>query len=335
MKIICQQKGLNKHLQIANRAVPIRPQHPVLGNILVSADADTNQLTLTGFDLSLGITTTFITKVIESGKVTIPAKLLANIVSQLPPGEITLSWEPSLKEDAPILINLTADSGKFQFSGLPAEEFPELLAAEAGKTIEIPASVLADGMKVLFAADNITIHHYALAQLKAILAVDPDPEPDYLIELQIDEDQVIFDIGGQKLYCRRIEGCYPAYGQLIPQQFCREAVVNRKELLSAVKLLSIISNNDCANAIFDGESGQIILTVDAADVGSGTQTIVAQITGERLQVGLNLKYLVSGLSAIDSTEVKIHLNEPNTPVIFTPLGGLNMRCLIMPVTIRE
>ena len=89
MKIVCSQIDLKNNLALISRAVPSRPTHPILANVLLVADEDKNQITLTGFDLSLGMRSTFSAEVEEGGVITLPAKLFNDIVTQF------LIWEIS------------------------------------------------------------------------------------------------------------------------------------------------------------------------------------------------------------------------------------------------
>ena len=93
--------------------------------------------------------------------------------------------------------------------------------------------------------------------------------------------------------------------------------------------------NNIAKFSLDSEQGELTLSVDAQDVGSAKQSIDAEITGENIDIAFNIKYLADGLKALPSTEVKMQLNEWNLPVIFTPLTGLKMTYLVMPVQIRS
>ena len=83
MKLVCSQSELSSSLQLVSRAVASRPTHPVLANVLLTADAGTGRLSLTGFDLSLGIQTSFSASVETSGAITLPSKLFGEIVSRL------------------------------------------------------------------------------------------------------------------------------------------------------------------------------------------------------------------------------------------------------------
>lgn len=87
MKFKCNQSELNTHLSMVNRAIPNRPTHPILANVLVTTDAETKQVTLTAFDLSLGIRTSFDAEVVENETIAMPAKLFNDIVSRLSGGE--------------------------------------------------------------------------------------------------------------------------------------------------------------------------------------------------------------------------------------------------------
>ena len=128
MKLVCSQAELNGSLQLVSRAIAGRPTHPVLANVLVTADAAAGRLSLTGFDLSLGIQTSFPAVVEASGAITLPAKLLTDIVSRLPAdGPITLAC-PEGEEQT----ELSALTGSYQMRGLSAEDFPDLPLAQNG-----------------------------------------------------------------------------------------------------------------------------------------------------------------------------------------------------------
>ena len=129
MKIICSQSELKNNLSLISRAVPSRPTHPILANVLLVANEDNNQVTLTGFDLSLGMRTSFIAEVEEGGVITLPAKLFNDIVTRLPEGQVVLEYEEDELEENP-LVTLNSLSGKFQLRGVKGDEYPELPTVE-------------------------------------------------------------------------------------------------------------------------------------------------------------------------------------------------------------
>ena len=79
IKLVCSQTQLSTNLSLVSRAVPTRPTHPILANVLLVADVETQQVSLTGFDLSLGIKTSFAAEVMTGGAIALPAKLLNDV----------------------------------------------------------------------------------------------------------------------------------------------------------------------------------------------------------------------------------------------------------------
>ncbi|HEY9749046.1 MAG TPA: DNA polymerase III subunit beta, partial [Allocoleopsis sp.] len=152
MKLFCAQSDLSANLSLVSRAIPSRPTHPVLANVLLIADAANQQVSLTAFDLSLGIRTSFAAHVETGGEITLPAKLLNDIVSRLPDGEIGLSDEAGNTDAASeageaLVATLTCSSGRYQVRGMSAAEFPELPVIEDGEVAYLPVEALVEGLQ--------------------------------------------------------------------------------------------------------------------------------------------------------------------------------------------
>ncbi|AFY40507.1 DNA polymerase III, beta subunit [[Leptolyngbya] sp. PCC 7376] len=392
MKFVCSQSDLNSQLSLVSRAVPSRPTHPILGNVLLKADAGHHEIQLTAFDLSLGIRTSFPAQVLESGTLTLPAKLLNDIVSRLPEGEVSLSCPQESLGEGDAQATLTAAAGRFQLRGLGAEEFPELPTIEGGTKLMLPAIALSEGLSgVLFAASAdetkqvltgvhlthkqdclefaatdghrlalvetsdqaeqdeteegklpvpeledfaLTIPARALRELERMLTSANESD---LVALHLDEGQVIFEINDQRLTSRKLDGAYPAYHQLIPSQFNRQVTLERRSLVSSIERVAVLADqkNNIVKFRLDAAGQKLHLSVEAQDVGSGEEALNAQVTGESLEIAFNVKYLTEGLKALPSNDIQMQLNENNQPVIFSPLGAMQMTYLIMPVQIRS
>jgi DNA polymerase-3 subunit beta len=85
----------------------------------------------------------------------------------------------------------------------------------------------------------------------------------------------------------------------------------------------------------DEENQQVSLSVEAKELGNAKESLSAQITGDSINIGFNIRYLMEGLKAINTNEIKFSFNEPTQPVIINPLGGLKMTYLIMPVQLKD
>lgn len=382
MKIICSQSDLSSHLSTVSRAVPSRPTHPVLANILLQSDSQTNEVKLTSFDLSLGICTSFSAEVLEGGEIALPAKLLVDITSRLPEGEITLTTSRESSEGEGTLVTLKPKSGRYQIQAMSAEEFPELPVSN-GNSILINNVALAKGLKsCLFAAStdetkqvltgvhltirgdkiefaatdghriaifetendwvneespemNVTVPAKALRELLKILLHSATTET--LVDLYVNEGQVVFDWADYRVTSRTLEGQYPAYQQLIPREFERQVTIDRKQFISALERIAVLADqkNNVVKISISNANQEIVLSCEAQDVGSGTESIPAQISGDDIDIAFNIKYLLEGLKELTSTEIQMHMNQSLTPVIFTPLGNLKMTYLAMPVQLKD
>ena len=383
MKLVCTQSDLNANLSLVSRAVPSRPTHPILANVLLVADEENQRVNLTAFDLSLGIRTSFAAEVTGGGSFTIPAKLLNDIVSRLPDGEITLEDEAG-DDDTAYIAYLTCSSGSYQVRGMSSEEFPELPAiGNQGKILNLPPEALIEGLKgTLFATSpdeakqvlagvhlkvlqdclefaatdghrlalvqtanekaegeeteeefEVTVPAKALREVERMLVMQQWTEP---VTLHFDQGQVVFEWADQRLTTRTLEGQYPAYRQLIPPSFERQITMDRRSLLSAVERIAVFADqkNNILKCSINAVNQEITLSVDAQDVGSGKESLPAQISGESIDIAFNVKYLIDILKTAQSPEIQLQLNGALAPVIFQPLGGVNATFLVMPVQLR-
>ncbi|MBD2411128.1 DNA polymerase III subunit beta [Nostoc calcicola FACHB-389] len=387
MKLVCAQSDLSTNLSLVSRAVPSRPTHPVLANVLLQADAETNQVSLTAFDLSLGIRTSFNAEVWQGGAIALPAKLLVDITSRLPEGEITLDDESALtgatSSGEGLIVTLTPKSGYYQVRAMGPEEFPELPVIENTEVIHLTTAALIEGLRgslfatsadetkqvltgvhltvkqdtLEFAATDghrlavvetsnerpldgtsqleVTVPARALRELQRMLA--HSASSDEPVALHFDQGQVVFAWQNQRLTSRTLEGQYPAYRQLIPRQFERQVTIERRQFISTLERIAVLADqkNNIVKLSIDSEAQEIILSCEAQDVGSGREPMPAQISGENIDIAFNIKYLMEGLKELPSSEIQMHLNQSLTPVIFTPLGGLKMTYLAMPVQLRS
>ena len=385
MKVVCSQSELNAALQLVSRAVATRPTHPVLANVLLTADAGTNRLSLTGFDLNLGIQTSLAASVETSGAITLPARLLGEIVSRLASDSpITLATEESCEQ-----VQLTSLSGSYQMRGLPADDYPELPMVESGMTLKLQPAGLVQALKgTLFAssADEakqlltgvhlrfnakaleaaatdghrlavlqvddalqdaasasddasegfaVTLPARSLREVERLMAGWRSEDP---VSLFCDRGQVVFLAADQMVTSRTLEGTYPNYGQLIPDGFNRTLALDRRGLIAALDRIAVLADqhNNVVKFTSQPDEGVVQISADAQDVGSGSESLAASLTGDAIQIAFNVRYLLDGLKAMGSERVVLHCNAPTTPAVLKPEGDAEaFTYLVMPVQIRS
>jgi DNA polymerase-3 subunit beta len=407
MKLVCSQSELSSSLQLVSRAVASRPTHPVLANVLLTADAGTGSISLTGFDLNLGIQTSIPATVTTSGEITLPARLFGEIVSRLSSDSpITLSCAPDSEQ-----VELTSQSGSFQMRGMPAEDFPDLPLEQSGNPIRLQADALVKGLRAtLFASSGDEAkqlltgvhlqlhgntlecaatdgHRLAVLQLEnAAAAKDADPEStdrqgmdrqgmhsqdvdpgtaaqdeepfavtvparslrelerllsarhsDEPLSLFSDRGQVVVHWADQLLTSRTLDGTYPNYRQLIPASFTRRIVVERRPLLAALERVAVLADqqNNVVKISVEAGLGKLLIQADGGDVGSGSEAVAAEISGDDLQIAFNVRYLLDGLKAMTGDQLAMSCNAPTTPVVLTPIDESRFTYLVMPVQVRQ
>ena len=385
MKVVCSQSELNAALQLVSRAVATRPTHPVLANVLLTADAGTDRLSLTGFDLSLGIQTSLAASVETSGAITLPARLLGEIVSRLASDSpLTLTTEESGEQ-----VQLNSLSGSYQMRGMPADDYPDLPMVESGLTLKLQASGLVQALKgTLFASsgdeakqlltgvhlsftdtnleaaatdghrlavlqvDNalqaaaegtegesaafaVTLPARSLREVERLVAGWRSEDP---ISLFCDRGQVVFLAADQMVTSRTLEGTYPNYRQLIPDGFSRTLTMDRRALVGALERIAVLADqhNNVVKFSSQPDSGVVLISADAQDVGSGSESLAAELSGDAIQIAFNVRYMLDGLKAMAGDRVALHCNAPTTPAVLRPVeDGDGFTYLVMPVQIRS
>lgn len=366
MKLTCSQTELNAAVALVGRAVAARPTHPILANVLLTADAATGQLRLTGFDLNLGMQTTIPASIETSGATTVPARLFGEIISRLPnDAAITLAADEQLE--------ITTTSGSYRVAMQPAEDFPGLPTADA-QPLQLPAADLIRGLKAtLFASSSdeskqlLTGVHLSIGGATAFAATDghrlavlklgasgggADTELTVparslremerllaatgadAVSIAAASGQIVFRCGDRLLVSRSLDGTYPNYGQLIPATFSRSITVNRKALQGALERVAVLADqhNNVVKLKAD-PGGELLVTADAQDVGSGAEQLAAEVTGDAMTIAFNVRYVLDGLKAMSTEEVTISANSETTPVVIA--GDPGYTYLVMPVQVRS
>jgi DNA polymerase-3 subunit beta len=160
MEVICEQDTFYQALAFVSCATPNKPAHPILANVLIIADVETQQIHLTATDLALTIQASFAVQVISKGEVTVPVEILFEIVKHCPNGNLTLNSQTQINqvdEDNQIRVcslHLSDVDGNYEIKGISAEEFPSISKIDANP-ISLPKTVFQEGFKsVAYAISN-------------------------------------------------------------------------------------------------------------------------------------------------------------------------------------
>ena len=385
MEIICNQNEFNYAIQLVSKAVASRPTHPILANLLLTADQGTNKISLTGFDLNLGIQTSFDATVNKSGAITVPSKLLSEIVNKLP-SETPVSLDVDESSDN---ILIKSDRGSFNIKGIPSDDYPSLPFVESGTSLNIdPSSFLkalkltifassSDDSKQLLTGVNFTFNLKYLESAAtdghrlAVVMVDNkenfDEKEDFAsneenlsvtiptrslreieklvslrssensIKLFYDKGQVVFISSNQIITTRTLEGSYPNYSQLIPDNFTKLFTFNTKKIIESLERIAVLADQQSSVVkIKLNEKDLALVSADAQDIGNASELVPVSFDFDQFDIAFNVRYLLEGLKVISSENVIFKCNLPTTPAVLVPEDNINsFTYLVMPVQIRS
>jgi DNA polymerase-3 subunit beta len=362
------QEHLARGLSIVSRAVSSRSTLPVLANVLLKTED--GGLKLTATNLEIGITYWVPGKIETDGATTVPAKLLTDLVNSLPAGDkVDLElgpgeslhlrsgrFETHIKgieaEEFPAIQTagerpttrvaqnvLRRALNETAFAAASDEARPILtgvLAKFEGNQLTLAAAdnyrIAVKTIEVLDAVPetSVVIPARALNELARVLADVDDPVE---IVLASGRNQVLFHLDGIDLVSRLIDGQFPNYQQVVPKDHSTRAVLDREELLRAVRPAALIAH-ESANIVklqigADGEAG---ITVSAnAEVGDHVGQVEAAVEGDGTTIAFNARYLADVLTNVDADQFALELNGPLSPGVFKPVGDDHYIHVVMPV----
>ncbi len=366
MEIIIPKDRLTKALNIVSRVTTnIKATLPMLNNVLLRAEA--GKLVLTATDLEMATVCNLGVKVVKEGVITVPAKLLAEMVSNLPRG---VEVKMVVKDGK---MTITAGKDKAIINGAPADDYPELPTIDEKKAVKLQVSV--DSLKqtlsaVMVACSNDTTRPaltgvyfntynkelflaatdgYRLAEMKFVSKVESDvfaivptsslsevmrsvDEEMEEVEILIDDAQVRFRMGEMEFTSRLIEGNFPDYRQLIPKKTDTNMVLNRTEGIRVTKLAAVFAREMGGSITCEADATKNTLSIGsvASEFGENNSEIATDVDKDG-KVTINSRFLLDALNAIDEEEVRFGFSGKLAPVVIKNKGNDNYVHIIMPL----
>ena len=359
MNIICDKTLLSAAIDGVSKAVTLRSTIPVLEGILLKAEGF--QLTLTGYDLEMGIVTTIEANVKEPGEIVLNAKLLSSMVSRMPAGQISIVSTDSGK------TKIESGVAQFEIQSLPAADFPDLPNTGADETLTLPTGVFRDMIdRTLYAVsqdekkpahtgelfeiepDKLTIvalDGYRLAiverpvqAVKDIRIIVPSKTMTEVSHLLPNDDQelvhicanrryVVFMTGGYTIMSRLIEGEFLNYRNVIPEGSRTRVTLDVKEFVETIERASLIITERLKN-------GRVVVRCQT-NLGRVVDEFGAQCEGEEVEIGFNNRYLLDALRNARTDQVRMELSGPLSPVKVLPAEGQDFLYLVLPVRFKN
>jgi DNA polymerase III subunit beta len=361
LRISCTKDDLVQGLSIVGRAVSTRTAIQILSGILLEARGEDLRLAATDMELSLRASVP--ARVEGDGSIVLPGRTLVDIARLLPGDDVTI--EHSAAES---VVHLASGSASYTLHTYNAEDFPRLPELTDTQTFEVDREALLEtitrvaraasrdearpvltGVLVQFAGGKLVMaatDSYRLAVKETTLG-SPAPELEAIVPSRalqelarvagdadevavgVQENQVLFSVGGVWLTTRRIDGQFPNYRQLLPETFEHELTVPRAELLDVVRRASVMIQRATPLQLRFAD-GEVTVVARTHEVGESQESMPVAYTGEPLEIGFNAEFLREGLESVEGDDVRMKLISPLRPAILTDEGD-DFTYLVMPI----
>lgn len=362
MKINVTQENLSKALTIATRVVGSRSTLPVLGNVYLKTD--NNLLRISATNLEIGVTTRVGAKIEEEGDITIPAKLMNDYVAGLEPGNIQLETQKNS-------LSITTEHFSSKINGIEGSEFPSIPTVDNEVVFEINTELFKKALNqvVLVASSDdsrpvltgvylytnegvlyaVATDSYRLAEKKITDGIDKefsiivpsrsitevlriiDDTKDDNMSVLFDDNQICFRFENVELVSRIIDGQFPNYRQLIPEEVPTVAELNTKELQNITKITSLFARENAGSVTIKAGDNEFSMSSLASQVGENTSKVDAKVNGEPMEVSLNGRYITDALNVIGSDNITFGLTGKVNPVMIRPDNDDSYLHIVMPL----
>ena len=375
MHLNCLQENLAQGLGIVQRAVATRTTLPITQHVLLATDG--GRLKFSATNLEVAISTWVGAEVLEDGAITIPARLLTDFINSLDRQHVEIKTTSPAKgielkgEHVQATMN-GADASEFPpipsvDEGISTKVAPKALrmaihqvvmaaAVEDSRPVLTGVNVELEGTKlVLAAADGFRLAVHTTELLEPVSEkvslivpaktlqeverlIDGDDPIDIVVTPQ--RSQILFRLKNVEIVSQLIQGTFPNYSQLIPQERSTRAVVNLGELQRATRTASIFAKDGSGIVRIEvtpgsgGAAGKLTVSSRAEELGDNTGDIAAEVEGGDGKIAFNSRYLSDVLGVLNEEKVALEMTTSSSPGVIRPVGDDHYVHVVMPMFVQ-
>jgi DNA polymerase-3 subunit beta len=363
MKLTAGREALLKPLQAVIGVVERRQTMPILANVLLVAKD--GEVSVTATDLEVELVANADVQVDSPGEVTVPGRKLLDICRALPEDAqlaISLSGEK---------LSIKSGRSKFSLTTLPAAEFPTVEDISSGKSVSVSQEVLARLLeKTHFSMAQQDVRYYLNGLLletggKVLRAVATDGHRLALCEVEVEggdasQQQVIvprkgvlelqrlmsgegdlaielgtnhirIQLDGIRFTSKLIDGRFPEYQRVIPQDNSNALSADRGLFRSALQRTAILSNEKYRGIRLIIRDNNMVLQAHNPEQEEAEEELSIEYSGEEIEIGFNVNYLLDALGAIESDEVTLAVVDGNSSCLLREPGKDDCKYVVMPM----
>ncbi len=374
MKFVISSADLLSHLLAISRVISSKNTLPILDNFLFRLDGNDLEITASDLETTL-ITTMTVENASESGSIALPAKLLTETLKEF--SEQPLTFDINMDTMAVVIISENGQFNIVGQKGMDYPQLPvlkddkkasllmghEVLLSGISKTLFATADddlrPVMNGIYIEMTEEDVTfvasdahkLVRYKRSDAKAekeaafILPKKPAsllrsilPKEDNEVSIEFDDKNAFFTLSEFKLVCRLVEGKYPSYNSVIPQDNPNKLIIDRIELYNSLKRVSVFSNQASNLVKLQLTGNQMMVSAQDIDFSiSAYERLTCQYEGDEMEIGFKSVFLIEILANISSGDVIFEMSDPSRAGIMLPVDKENeaedVLMLLMPMMI--
>ena len=363
MKFNCERSVLQKEIAMANEIIASKNAISILSNIFL--EASDGSLTIRATDMNVNFETKVPVDVSESGSVTVYGEKFFGILNSITEGEIEFE-----QSESKITIKTSKKRARFQLKSIASEKFPEFAAVNKD-FFEIPVKelkemiqqtvfaisddetryfmngvffekaegkfnmVATDGRRLAFiskdAGENIQDFSGVIIPPKILNIVLKRAGDEGMAGISVSDKIIFIQFGSYRLSSVLIEGQFPNYRRVIPENQTSSFVVDRLEMLDALRRVSLLVEQK-SHRIYLGLSPETVsIFCEENDIGNAREEIFCEYGGEELAIALNYRYLEEPFKVMSGDKISIHFTDHNKTITIMPVPEKDYFHIVMPM----
>ena len=362
MKFSVAREALLKPLQAVIGVVERRQTMPILSNVLLITKD--NQLSVTATDLEVELVAQADVETEAGGEITVSGRKLLDICRALPEGtvvEISASGEK---------LVVRAGRSRFNLATLPAAEFPVVEDIKAGQSISVSQEVLGrlfdktyfsmaqqdvryylngllletgggqlravatDGHRLALCQANVDgklDEQQVIVPRKGVLELQRLMSGDGDLNIELGSNHIRIQLEGIRFTSKLIDGRFPEYERVIPKESANELKADRGSFQGALQRTAILSNEKYRGIRLVIRDSGVILQAHNPEQEEAEEELEVEYSGEDIEIGFNVNYLLDALSAVESGEVTLSVQDSNSSCLIREPGNDDCKFVVMPM----
>jgi DNA polymerase-3 subunit beta len=363
MKFSAPREAILKPLQTVVGVVERRQTMPILSNVLVSADKEKVRITAT--DLEVEIVAETEVDVDSGGEITVPGRKLHDICRAVPDGaavEVSLSGER---------LTVKAGRSRFTLSTLRAADFPTVDEIAAKQTLRVTRQdlrKLVDKTHFSMAQQDVRYylngllleterkklravatdgHRLALSEIdlstaatrdeqlivprKGVLELNRLLDGEGEVDVALGANHIRVQVDGIRLTSKLIDGRFPEYARVIPNQPRNVITADRNLFRQALQRTAILSNEKYRGVRLELSGNSVVLQANNPEQEEAVETLEVEYSGDAMEIGFNVNYLLDALAAVDSEQVEFGVTDANSSCLIREPGTSQTKFVVMPM----